>query len=159
MSIRTVGLLSLVGGLLLVPMNAGAQFTQTFGSFKATTSIAYTAPAAGGRSAALAWRCMTDGLNIIYLIGRPVGADTDTTVGVHTRIDGGEADERRWTLLEGHRAAYLPRAVIEQFTVQAIGAKRIELQVVDPQTGETYTDEFGLDGLRGALQHILPCEY
>jgi hypothetical protein len=146
---------------IVVPLPAAAQAARTFGSFRATTSVAFTATRVDGeRHAALAWRCMADGLNVIYLIGgEPVGREMDIDVPIGSAIDEHEAHTDRWTLLEGHRAVFLPREKVEAFTREAMTAERLSLRGVDPVSGERFADEFPLDGLRGALQYILPCQF
>jgi hypothetical protein len=148
------------GALLVAAASASAQQTQRFGTFKATTSIAYTsAESAGDASVAVAWRCMTDGLNVIYLFGNAVGREMDHLMAVRSSTDGHETHTSQWTLLEGHRAAFLPRAEVESFTTDAMASKTLVLRGTDPTSGATFRHEFRLDGLRRALQYILPCEY
>ena len=145
--------------VLLLPTLVSAQETRMFGSFRATTSIAFSAAATSERHAAIAWRCMADGLNVIYLVGNAVGREIDREVAIASAVDQHEHEPQRWLLLEGHQAAFLPRASVEAFTTEALAAERLSLRLVDPATGRAFADEFMLDGLRSALQYILPCQF
>jgi len=148
---------------------ASGQIPKPFGSFVATRS----ADAVDGTSssgafstaadpthpeAAVAWRCMADGLNVIYMFGDTMGDTTDTHVSVRSGVDNDAMSEpQTWTLLRGHRAAHLPIADVEAFTARAMSGLRLALHVTDDENGRTVRDEFSLQGLSGALDYILPC--
>jgi hypothetical protein len=160
MSSRFLAAAAALAAVLLMPAQSlSGQRTAAFGSFNATTSVAFSiASTRSERSAAIAWRCMPDGLNVIYLIGDNVGKEMDTDVVIRSVTDERAPQTMAWTLLEGHRAAFLPRQSVETFTADAIVSQKLALSAIDPQ-GRTFSDEFQLDGLRGALQYILPCQY
>ena len=144
----------------LLSTSLSAQQARTFGSFRATTSIAFSVATTGDqRHAAIAWRCMADGLNVIYLIGDPVGREMDRELAIGTAVDEREREPESWTLLEGHRAVFLPRTSVEAFTRDALAAEHLSLRGIDPVSGRPFTDEFPLDGIRSALQYILPCAF
>ena len=158
--LRRVSALAVFLSATLPAASLSAQQARTFGSFRATTSIAFTVATTGDeRHAAIAWRCMADGLNVIYLIGGPVGREMDRELAIGIVVDEREREPQSWTLLEGHRAVFLPRTSVEAFTRDALAAEHLSLRGIDPVSGTRFTDEFALDGLRGALQYILPCEF
>jgi hypothetical protein len=146
---------------------AAAQIPRPFGSFVATraadpvdasnsSSAFSTAKPHDQRDAAIAWRCMSDGLNVIYLAGREF--DDVDDISVRARVDDdAPSDVSHWGLMQGHRAVYLPPEDVLAFTSRAIAGKTLLLHVTDPHDGITYIEEFSLAGLAGALDYILPC--
>jgi hypothetical protein len=146
---------------------AAAQIPRPFGSFVATraadpidasnsSSAFSTARPHDDRDAAIAWRCMSDGLNVIYLAGKEF--DDVPDVSVRAAVDGDAPSvELHWELLRGHRAAYLPTSEVAAFTHRAMSGKKLHLHVTEPRGGITYDEEFSLAGLAGALDYILPC--
>jgi hypothetical protein len=146
---------------------AGAQIPRPFGSFVATraadpvdasnaSSAFSTARPRDDRDAAIAWRCMSDGLNVIYLAGKEFDdvPDVSMRMVVDNDLPSGVS---HWGLMRGHRAAYLPPDEVPAFTHRAMAGKKLVLEVTDPHDGITYTEEFSLAGLAGALDYILPC--
>lgn len=146
---------------------AGAQIPKPFGSFVATraadpidasnsSSAFSTATPRDDRDAAIAWRCMSDGLNVIYLAGKEF--DDVADVSMRTTVDNDTPSAvSHWGLMRGHRAAYLPASEVPGFTHRAMAGKTLLLEVTDPHDGITYVEEFSLAGLAGALDYILPC--
>jgi hypothetical protein len=79
-------------------------------------------------------------------------------VSVRAAVDSDAPSvELHWQLLRGHRAAYMPTSEVADFTHRAMTGKKLHLQVTDPHDGITYSEEFSLAGLPGALDYILPC--
>jgi hypothetical protein len=146
---------------------AAAQIPKPFGNFVATraadpvdasnsSSAFSTAKPNDERDAAIAWRCMSDGLNVIYLSGKEFDDVEDVLVQSHVDDDA-PSPTAHWTMMRGHRAVYLPPAEVLRFTQRAIAGKTLLLHVTDPHDGHVYTEEFSLAGLPGALDYILPC--
>jgi len=111
-------------------------------------------------NAFLAWRCLSDGLNVIYAFNSYMGGDDEDRVLVRYRIDGQEAtDFESWSLMQGNDAAWIPMQWVSQFTDQAVGASKVVFRVTDPLDGETLTHEFSLAGLGQALSRLSCSSY
>jgi hypothetical protein len=111
-------------------------------------------------SAFLAWRCMSDGLNVIYAFNSYMGGDSDDRVLVRYRIDRQDpTDFESWSLMQGNDAAWIPMRWVSQFTQQAMAASKVVFRVTDPLDGETLTHEFSLAGLRDALPRLSCAPY
>jgi hypothetical protein len=147
--------------------SAAAQIPRPFGSFVATraadpvdasnsSSAFSTAKPHDDRDAAIAWRCMADGLNVVYLADRQFDGVQEVAVRSHVDSDGPSL-ESHWGLMQGHRAAFLPPGEVLAFTQRAIAGKTLLLHVTNPDDGLSYTEEFSLQGLPAALDYILPC--
>lgn len=105
----------------------------------------------------LAWKCMSDGLNVIVLIGGYMGGDSNDRVRVRHRFDSDPASgEEYWRLLSGNESAYIPMNQVKRFTSRAMTSDQVLIRITDPLDGENRTNTFELEGLRRALQ-TLPC--
>jgi hypothetical protein len=110
------------------------------------------------RSAAMGWKCMADGLNVIIVFDTYFGGDSDDDIFVRYRIDQSPASSTQyWRLLQGNESAYMPMKQVSSFTAAAKQGRKLVVRVTDPLDGETYEDEFSLNGLAAALSVIEPC--
>lgn len=111
-------------------------------------------------NAFLAWRCLSDGLNVIYGFNSYMGGDDDDRVLVRYRIDSREAtDFESWSMMQGNDAAWIPMHWVSQFTAQAMAGSKVVFRVTDPLDGETLTHEFSLAGLGQALTRLSCASY
>lgn len=111
-------------------------------------------------NAFLAWRCLSDGLNVIYAFNSYMGGDEEDRVLVRYRIDRQEpSDFESWSLMQGNDAAWIPMQWVSLFTEQAMGASKVVFRVTDPLDGETLTHEFSLAGLGQALSRLSCAPY
>ncbi len=110
----------------------------------------------GDRSAILAWKCMEDGLNVIYQWDSYFGGDSDDDVALVWRFDGEPASSRQWAQLldRDQDSAWIRMSQVAPFTRSAVGARKVAIRVTDPLDDETITDQFDLDGLLPALRHL-----
>lgn len=120
-------------------------------------SFIYTPSESSSRDAALSWRCMSDGLNVIYILGHYFGGDEDEDIQVRYRFDDQEPSAQQyWELLQGNEAAYIRMNRVSQFTEAAKRASVARFEAIDPLDGERLTDVFSLNGMSVALEK-LPC--
>ncbi|MEJ2240116.1 MAG: hypothetical protein P8X82_17635 [Gemmatimonadales bacterium] len=160
-------------GLGLVS-NAAAQETEQIGDFFYVTSadpfddddrsmvatIEIGADEYMDDNAFLAWRCLPDGLNVIYGFNSYMGGDEEERVLVRYRFDRREAtDFERWSMMQGNDAAWIPMHWVSQFTEQAKAGSKVVFRVTDPLDGETLTHEFNLAGLGQALTRLSCATY
>lgn len=125
-------------------------FTDEDRSFVFTTGID-----AGDRTSALSWRCMDDGLNVIYMHGKYLAGDSDDEVLVRYRIDSQEPyGPAYWGMLQDHEGTWMPMDEIAEFTRRARAGESIIFEVVDPLDGERLRDRFSLRGLAQALPRL-----
>lgn len=110
----------------------------------------------GDRSALLVWRCMEDGLNVIYQWDKYFGGDSDDDVSIIFRFDSAPAWDAQWAQLLGEEqdAAWIRMSQVAPVTRAALGARKIAVRVRDPLDGETITDQFEIDGLLPALRRL-----
>ena|SRR5690554_4964219 len=109
----------------------------------------------GDRTSALSWRCMDDGLNVIYLHGKYLGGDSDDEVLVRYRIDSHDAyGPSYWGMMQGHEGTWMPMNEIAAFTRQARSGESVIFEVVDPLDGERLRDNFSLRGLAQGLSRL-----
>lgn len=103
----------------------------------------------------LGWKCMDDGLNVLYVFARYLGGDSDDEVVVRYRIDDREASAQAyWPLLQEHEAAHIPMDQVASFTAAARSGRQVLIEVMDPLDGEVISDRFDLDGLAASLQKL-----
>jgi hypothetical protein len=123
-------------------------------------SFIYTLPLAADDSrpkANLMWRCMDDGLNIIYYFDKYLAGDTDENVRVRYRIDDLPATEfEYWGMMTSNEGTWMPMHRVRDFTALAERSARIVVEVEDPLDSERIRDSFSLRGLSTALQ-LLEC--
>jgi hypothetical protein len=106
-------------------------------------------------AAHLSWRCMSDGLNVVYSFNKYFGGDDNDQVEVRYRIDNQTATEfESWSLMQGNDAAWIPMRWVSNFTEKARGGTKVVFRVMDPLDGETLTHEFSLRGLSEALSRL-----
>ncbi len=111
-------------------------------------------------TAFLAWRCMSDGLNVVYGFNSYMGGDEEDRVLVRYRIDDDQPTEfESWGLMQGNDAAWIPMHWVSQFTAQAMAANKVVFRVTDPLDGETLTHEFSLAGLSQAIGRLSCATY
>lgn len=148
-----------------VPAAAAAQ--QSIGSFTlvrdldAITDVDRSAigtPAldSGDRTSVLVWRCMEDGLNVVYDWDKYFGGDDDDDVLFVWRFDKNPAWDPEYARLftDGNTSAWIRMSTVESFTRAAVKAGRVVIRVTDPLDDETITDTFELEGLRAALGEL-----
>ena len=118
-------------------------------------SFIFTASESSTRGAALLWKCMSDGLNVVYMHGTYFGGDSDNDILVRYRIDENEESDREyWRLLQGKEASYIRMSRVSQFTEEAKNGTEARFEAVDPLDGERLTDVFSLAGLTEALEQL-----
>lgn len=167
---RTLRRLALVAALAaLAPRAAAAQAAEPVpvGDFfyarmqDAATdgdrSLLFTvAPRDGYREPSLAWRCMADGLNVMYAWDKYFIGDGQGGAEVRFRFDGGDPSPMAsWDISADHSAAFLPLDSVAGFTRTAAASLEVEMQVRDSD-GEVLTDRFPLGALMEGLER-LPC--
>jgi hypothetical protein len=109
--------------------------------------------------AAITWRCMEDGLNVVLEIGKYYGGDDDDEIQVITRVDQDpNSGIVYWPLLQGNTAAYMPMDRVEAFTERAKRARQIAIRAIDPLDGETLTFVFPVLELERALERLGKCD-
>lgn len=114
-------------------------------------------PDEDGSDAALSFRCMSDGLNVVYLLGGYMGGDRNDRIRVRHRIDQNDPTDRYdWGLMQGSRAAWMPMGRVPSFRADAERGGSVVFEAVDPLDGESRRHRFSLSGLRTALAR-LPC--
>ncbi|HEY0969653.1 MAG TPA: hypothetical protein VGE02_01615 [Gemmatimonadales bacterium] len=149
----------------LAPAPAAAQ--ETIGSFAVVPNrdpitdadrgvVGTVALDPGDRAALLVWKCMEDGLNVIYQWDRYFGGDEDDDVALVWRFDSEPAWERQWAQLldQEQNSAWIRMHQVTPFTGAALAARKVAVRVTDPLDGETITDQFELDGLLPALRQL-----
>lgn len=120
----------------------------------------FTMPMGSNSEGVLIWKCMEDGLNVLYGFGKYLGGDSDNEVLVRFRIDKRAPVERRyWKLTSGSddvngRYAFMPLEDVARFTSAALSGTKVAIEVVDPLDGEVLRHEFSLRGLTLALQRL-----
>ena len=157
----------LLAAALLPTAPAAAAAQQSIGSFMVVRNVdAITdvdrsvvgTPAldSGDRTSLLVWRCMEDGLNVVYDWDKYFGGDDDDDVLLVWRFDRDPAWEPEYARLftDGNKSAWLRMGTVESFTRAAVKAGRVVVRVTDPLDDETITDTFELDGLRTALGEL-----
>lgn len=137
-----------VGDFFYAEMHEGAT---------ADRSLLFTlAPPDGYREPSLAWRCMEDGLNVMYAWDKYFIGDGEGGAEVRFRFDGGEPSPMlSWDISTDHSAAFLPLDRVADFTREAADSLEVEMQVRDSD-GEVLTDRFPLGALLDGLER-LPC--
>ena len=148
----------------LIAAIVGTADAQTFGAFRfiknadsmsdADRSFIVTEAlsSSGGRSAAFAWRCMSDGLNVSYAYGKYLMGSN----GIRVQYRFGEAppaSSQRWDMATEKRAAFMPIGEVANFTNEARSVAKVTLRVTD-RDGEALTDVFSLQGLSEALRSL-----
>jgi|GEM_PF-1493046 len=119
------------------------------------TSFIYTESSNQDRNAMLAWRCFSDGLNIVYFFDKYLAGDDDEDVVVRYRIDRQEPSDRLyWQLLVVQKSAYMRMNMVDSFTELAIAGSEVRLEVTDPLDGERMVDNFSLKGLQDGLNDL-----
>lgn len=159
---RTITIVALA--LAMMCVNAAAQDFGAFSLVKKTDAITdkdrsfIYSPATetiNNRVANLAWTCMQDGLNVLYVYGKYL-MGSDDSISVQYRFDAlPAASSRRWDIATTHRGAFLPVGRVREFTQEALIAQKVVLRVID-RDGDVLTDTVSLNGLRDALRQ-LPC--
>lgn len=158
----------LVFMVLLFALPAEAQQPRQFGDFHAMAHAdpmtdadrsfvaTFATNETPGRTPMLVWRCLEDGLNVLYRFDKYLGGDRDEEVRVRMRFDtNAPHPELYWKLFNSkHDIAWLPLRHVPVYTRTAMGASRVVVQVVDPLDGETFTDTFSLRGLQQALRTL-----
>ncbi|HET6947856.1 MAG TPA: hypothetical protein VFJ45_08610 [bacterium] len=105
--------------------------------------------------ASLMWRCLEDGLNVIYYFGKYLAGDSDEEVRVRYRIDELPATGfAYWGMMSSNKGAWMPMHQIADFTALAQRSARIVVEVEDPVDNERVRDTFSLKGLSAALQTL-----
>jgi hypothetical protein len=121
-------------------------------------SFIYTIALNADRSrpeAALVWRCMDDGLNVMYNFDRSLTGDRDAEVLVRYRIDDlPPTGFEYWGLMTTNKAAWMPMHQIRDFTLVALRSARIVVEVEDPVDHQRVRDTFSLQGLAPALLRL-----
>lgn len=120
------------------------------------TSFVYTeSKTDSSRDAALIWRCLADGLNILYRWDKYLGGDSDNEVRVRYRIDGSEpVGPQYWGLMQSRKSGHAPMNLVQTLSAEAKAGKELLIEVVDPLDGERLTDRFSLIGLSEALKRL-----
>lgn len=111
--------------------------------------VGYAAVFARDTPAILSWACGEDGRRYLTLgTGGSLGGDR---VAVRLRLDGGAWSDGVWGVSSGPSdAAVVPEADVERLTLDALGARRLEV-VLRPTAGAPQAHVFDLEGLDGAL--------
>lgn len=108
--------------------------------------------------AAMTWRCMADGLNVVLNIGKFFAGDDEEDIKVITRLDSDDnSGEVNWGLLQGNMSASMPMSRVDAFTERAKTASQLAVRAIDPFDDETLTFIFTLEGFGQALEELLPC--
>ena len=118
------------------------------------TLLVTLAPPDGRRQGALVWRCMDDGLNVMYAWDRYFLGDG--AHGAEVRFAFGAdplSPATSWPMAVDHAAAFLPLDQVSPFTLDAVRADTVRLHVRDAD-GEELADDFGLRGLAAGLEHL-----
>lgn len=114
-----------------------------------------TSTSSSDRTVALTWRCMEDGLNVIYMHGKYLAGDSDDEVLVRYRIDSREPyGPSYWGMMQGHDGTWMPMDEIAAFTREARTGESVIFEVVDPLDGERLRDSFSLRGLAQGLARL-----
>ncbi|SJZ82205.1 hypothetical protein [Novilysobacter spongiicola] len=161
MSIKLVLAAAIAAATIVAPTVASAQ-EATFGQFThveaeddfddSDRSFVYADSTTNDGASSLIWRCMEDGLNVLYHFAAYKGGDSDDEVLVRYRFDELEATEREyWPLLQGHKSAHIPMDEVASFTSVARRSDGVVIEVLDPLDGEVQKDAFLLEGLGQAL--------
>lgn len=154
--------MTLAAALLMAPLSAQGQ---TYGDFEFTAAKddftdedrSFIFSVDEGGDAALIWKCLEDGLNVVYLFGKYLGGDRNDQVLVRYRIDQSPPSQQaHWGMFTGNEATFMPMHEVRGFTSAALSGKEIVIEVVDPLDGEATRGRMGLSGLRDALPK-LPC--
>ena len=170
MKVKLLGTSIAVASLMLASVGALAQSKdETVGSFHyvhkqdvfddSDRSFVFTMPEdiANDRTAALTWRCLSDGLNVVYMHGTYYSGDSDSEILVRYRIDQNPASEYQyWGLFSDNKSSYIPMNQVNSFTKEAINGSMIHIEAVDPADGERVRDSFKLNGLGEAIK-LLSC--
>lgn len=138
-------------------LHASDAMTDEDRSMIGTRSLEVTKEGRSRRSGALlGWKCMADGLNVVYALDRFFLGGADGRVFGQFRFDKGEPSEfYSFELSTSHTLVFLPMHLVDEFTERAKKASRVVMRVVDVD-GEVLTDTFSLMGLTAALRR-LPC--
>ena len=106
--------------------------------------------------AAIGFKCMSDGLNFIYIGSYMIG-DEDNEVLVRYRIDKSPAQgPTYWGLFSNNTAAHIPMGEVAAFTEAAKAGSKFVIRVTDPADSQILEYEFSLNGLTRALK-LLSC--
>jgi hypothetical protein len=107
----------------------------------------------------LAWKCLSDGMNVILTFDKWIPDDRGRQLLVRHQFDKQDAAiPGYWTLAPDGKAAYLPLSEVASFTEMAKSSKRVVLRVSNPLYNETYTFDFSLSKLGSALGRIGSCK-
>jgi hypothetical protein len=106
----------------------------------------------------LAWRCLSDGLNVVLDVETYYGGDDDDDIQVRYRFDQNEASGYEyWRLFPAqNEISYQRMNQVPGFTAQARLADSVVVEAVDPLDDESNRFTFELDGFSEAL-NLLPC--
>lgn len=106
------------------------------------------------RTPLLMWRCLADGLNVIYAFDRPFLGNDFSEVRVVYGFEGDAPSEiEAWELMPNSESAWMPMRGVWSFTKRAARAATVTVRVID-RDGEQLTDSFVLDGLMQALPFL-----
>jgi hypothetical protein len=108
------------------------------------------------RTGILAFRCMSDGVNIMFSWGKYL-TDKDDTILVMYRFPPAPSTQYRgWDMPTGNSKslAFAPMSLVPQLVKQMLAASVMTLRVQDSNDGEEVTKTFQLAGAGEAIQKL-----
>ena len=112
------------------------------------------------REAGFGWKCMGDGLNVLYIFNKYMAGDSDGEVIVRFRVDKNPPSEQLyWSLSSDHTMAYMPMELVRAFTASAVAGSVVVFEVIDPIDGETKRHKFSLSGVTAAIKQLSCAAY
>jgi len=114
----------------------------------------FSQPMPTDRLAFLAWSCRSNGLNVGYTFGTPMGSVTDRAIVRYSFADAPATTFEPWALAIGNVGVIMPMVDVMGFTHAAQSFRTVAIRVKVRE--HEVTDTFRLDGLTEALR-LLPC--
>lgn len=103
----------------------------------------------------LIWACLSDGLNVMAVVGTFFAGDDDDDILVRYRVDAQPAPEARyWPLDLPNETAFMPMGMVHDFTAAAQQGRQLTLRLIDPYDGETVQYDYPLEGLSVVLSRL-----
>jgi hypothetical protein len=128
------------------------EFDDSDRSFVYTPALSADDTRSGAR---LLWRCLEDGLNVIYRYDKYLAGDSDEELRVRYRVDDLAAtDFAYWGMMTDNKATWMPMQRIQDFTATAMRGMKLVIEAEDPADSERVRDSFSLRGLGAALDYL-----
>lgn len=107
-----------------------------------------------GVNLVIAWKCFSDGLNILLAHGW-MGGDNDDDVVVMYKFDDEPASSQKWYALQpNNEITIFDVGDVNDFTKKALASQKFLIRVIDPLDKDTITSSFEPKGLADALQKL-----